>query len=327
MISRLVSIAPMMGWTDRHARYFLRLISKHTLLYTEMVNTGAMLHNKQKVGEQQRFLAFHADEHPLALQLGGSDPAALAQSALMAEDAGFDEVNLNVGCPSDRVKSGNFGACMMAQPELVADCVSAMMTKVSIPVTVKCRIGIDEMEAYQPLEHFINIVAGGGCDTFIVHARKAWLKGLSPKQNREIPPLKYDYVHRLKSEKPELTVVINGGIKSIDIVQQELTYVDGAMIGREAYYNPYILARVDRDIYHDANATPKHREEIVEQMCDYIDVELSKGSKLHSMTRHILGLYQDCRGAKAWRRHLSEKAHDDDADSSVVKAALSHVKE
>ncbi len=327
MISRLVSVAPMMGWTDRHARYFLRLISKHTLLYTEMVNTGAMLHNKQKVGEQQRFLAFHADEHPLALQLGGSDPAALAQSALMAEDAGFDEVNLNVGCPSDRVKSGNFGACMMAQPELVADCVSAMMTKVSIPVTVKCRIGIDEMEGYQPLEHFINIVAGGGCDTFIVHARKAWLKGLSPKQNREIPPLKYDYVHRLKSEKPELTVVINGGIKSIDTVQQELAYVDGAMIGREAYYNPYILACVDQDIYQDIDARPKRREEIVEQMCDYIDVELSKGSKLHSMTRHILGLYQDCRGAKAWRRHLSEKAHNVDADSSVVKAALSHVRE
>ncbi len=327
MISRLVSVAPMMGWTDRHARYFLRLISKHTLLYTEMVNTGAMLHNKQKVGEQQRFLAFHADEHPLALQLGGSDPAALAQSALMAEDAGFDEVNLNVGCPSDRVKSGNFGACMMAQPELVADCVSAMMTKVSIPVTVKCRIGIDEMEAYQPLEHFINIVAGGGCDTFIVHARKAWLKGLSPKQNREIPPLKYDYVHRLKSEKPELTVVINGGIKSIDTVQQELAYVDGAMIGREAYYNPYILACVDQDIYQDIDARPKRREEIVEQMCDYIDVELSKGSKLHSMTRHILGLYQDCRGAKAWRRHLSEKAHDADADSSVVKAALRYIKE
>ncbi len=327
MISRLVAVAPMMGWTDRHARYFLRLISKHTLLYTEMVNTGAMLHNKQKVGEQQRFLAFHADEHPLALQLGGSDPAALAQSALMAEDAGFDEVNLNVGCPSDRVKSGNFGACMMARPELVADCVSAMMTKVSIPVTVKCRIGIDEMEAYQPLEHFINIVAGGGCDTFIVHARKAWLKGLSPKQNREIPPLKYDYVHRLKSEKPELTVVINGGIKSIDTVQQELAYVDGAMIGREAYYNPYILACVDQDIYQDIDARPKRREEIVELMCDYIDVELSKGSKLHSMTRHILGLYQDCRGAKAWRRHLSEKAHDTDADSSVVKAALRYIKE
>lgn len=325
MISRLVSIAPMMGWTDRHARYFLRLISQHALLYTEMVNTGAMLNNKQTVGDQKRFLAFHATEHPLALQLGGSDPAALAQCAVMAEDAGFDEVNLNVGCPSDRVKSGNFGACLMAQPELVADSVAAMVAKVAIPITVKCRIGIDDMEDYQSLEHFINVVTQGGCDTFIVHARKAWLKGLSPKQNREIPPLKYDYVHRLKTERPELTVVINGGIKSIETTQQQLAHVDGVMIGREAYYNPYILACVDQEIYLDANAALKNREEIVHQMCDYIDSELSKGTNLHSMTRHILGLYQGCRGAKAWRRHLSEKAHAPDADSSVVKDALSHV--
>lgn len=327
MISRLVSIAPMMGWTDRHARYFLRQITEHTLLYTEMVNTGAMLHNRQKIGEQQRFLAFHACEHPLALQLGGSDPAALTQCAMMAEDAGFDEVNLNVGCPSDRVKSGNFGACQMAQPELVADSVSAMAEKVDIPVTVKCRIGIDDMEEYQSLEHFVHIVAGGGCDTFIVHARKAWLKGLSPKQNREIPPLKYDYVHRLKKENPELTVVINGGIKTMETVQQQLKYVDGVMIGREAYYNPYILACVDQDIYQDADATPKTREEIVYQMCDYIDRELSNGVNLHSITRHMLGLYQGCRGAKAWRRHLSEKAHAADADSSVLIAALSHVRQ
>ena len=325
MISRLVSIAPMMGWTDRHARYFLRLITKHTLLYTEMVNTGAMLHNRQKIGEQKRFLAFHADEHPLALQLGGSDPAALAQCALMAEDAGFDEVNLNVGCPSDRVKSGNFGACLMAQPELVADSVSAMMAKVSIPITVKCRIGIDDMEDYQSLEHFIHIVAQGGCDTFIVHARKAWLKGLSPKQNREIPPLNYDYVYRLKSENPELTVVINGGIKTMEAMQQQLEHVDGVMIGREAYYNPYILASVDQDIYQDANAVLKSREEIVLQMLDYIDNEIKNGTSLHSITRHMLGLYLGCRGAKAWRRHLSEKAHASDADSSVLKAALSHV--
>ncbi len=326
MISRLVSVAPMMGWTDRHARYFLRLITKHTLLYTEMVNTGAMLHNKQTIGDQKRFLAFHTTEHPLALQLGGSDPAALAQCALMAEDAGFDEVNLNVGCPSDRVKSGNFGACLMAQPELVAESVSAMQAKVTIPVTVKCRIGIDEMEGYQPLEHFIDIVAQGGCDTFIVHARKAWLKGLSPKQNREIPPLKYDYVHRLKREKPELTLVINGGIKTIETVRQQLEHVDGVMIGREAYYNPYILACVDQDIYQDADAALKSREDIVYQMCDYIDSEIINGTNLHSMTRHILGLYQGCRGAKAWRRHLSEKAHAPDADSSVLKAALNHVK-
>jgi tRNA-dihydrouridine synthase A len=315
----------MMGWTDRHARYFLRLITKHALLYTEMVNTGAMLHNRQTVGSQKRFLAYHASEHPLALQLGGSDPQSLAICTSMAEDAGFDEVNLNVGCPSDRVKSGHFGACLMAEPQLVADCVSAMKAKVAIPVTVKCRIGIDDMEGYQPLEHFVDTVAEGGCDTFIVHARKAWLKGLSPKQNREIPPLKYDYVHRLKSEKPELTVVINGGVKSIEAASRELDYVDGVMIGREAYNNPYILSRVDQDIYQDADLIAKSREEIVEQICEYIDSEMEHGVDLHSITRHILGLYQGCRGAKAWRRHLSENAHSPDADSTVVKEALKNV--
>ncbi|MFV2004404.1 MAG: tRNA dihydrouridine(20/20a) synthase DusA [Gammaproteobacteria bacterium] len=325
-INHSISVAPMMGWTDRHARYFLRLITKHSLLYTEIVNTGALLHNKQKVGEQKRFLAFHADEHPLALQLGGSDPEALAQCAAMAEDAGFDEVNLNVGCPSDRVKSGHFGACLMASPQLVADCVATMKAKVTIPVTVKCRIGIDEMEGYQPLENFVDTVAEGGCDTFIVHARKAWLLGLSPKQNREIPPLKYEYVHRLKNEKPELTVVINGGIKSIDVTRQQLAFVDGVMIGREAYYNPYILAGVDHDIYNDADAVVKTREEIVYQMCDYIDSEIARGTELHSMTRHILGLYHGCPGARSWRRHLSEQAHVDGANSSVLKSALTYVK-
>ena len=315
----------MMGWTDRHARYFLRVITRHSLLYTEMVNTGALLHNTQKVGLQKRLLAFHTAEHPVALQLGGSDPQALSLCATMVEDAGFDEVNLNIGCPSDRVKSGNFGACLMAQPELVADSVSAMKAKVSIPVTVKCRIGIDDMESYQSLEHFIDIVAEGGCDTFIVHARNAWLKGLSPKQNREIPPLKYDYVYRLKSDKPGLNITINGGIKTIESVQQHLEHVDGVMIGREAYNNPYILACVDRDIYRDAGAVIKSREEIVYQMCDYIDDEIAKGVELHSITRRMLGLYHGCRGAKAWRRHLSEKAHDTGADSSVVKEALMHV--
>jgi len=315
----------MMGWTDRHARYFLRLITKHTLLYTEMVNTGAMLNNKQKIGEQKRFLAFHASEHPLALQLGGSDPKALAQCTAMAEDAGFDEVNLNVGCPSDRVKSGHFGACLMAEPQLVADCVSAMKANVTIPVTVKCRIGIDDMEGYQPLLNFVETVAEGGCDTFIVHARKAWLQGLSPKQNREIPPLMYDYVHRLKREKPELSISINGGIKSIDATQQQLVHVDGVMIGREAYYNPYLLADVDRNIYGDEAAVLKSREEIIEQLYDYIDSELNKGIALHSITRHILGLFQGCRGAKAWRRYLSENGTKSGADSSVVKAALRYV--
>jgi len=322
MISRQISIAPMMGWTDRHARYFLRLITKHSLLYTEMINTGALLHNDQHVGLQKRLLAYHADEHPVALQLGGSDSVALAQCSLMAEDAGFDEVNLNIGCPSDRVKSGNFGACLMATPALVADCISAMNTKVKIPVTVKCRIGIDDMEDYDAFAAFVDEVAGVGCDTFVVHARKAWLKGLSPKQNREVPPLKYDYVHRLKKERPELTVVINGGIKTMDSVQQQLQFVDGVMLGREAYHNPYILAEVDRTIYKDNTAVIKTREQVVEQICEYIDKEIADGTKLHSISRHILGLYQGCRGAKAWRRYLSENSHPDDADSSVVKAAM-----
>lgn len=325
MISRAVSVAPMMGWTDRHARYLLRLITKHTLLYTEMVNTGALLNNKQKVGEQKRLLAFHPAEHPLALQLGGSDPKALALCATMAEDAGFDEVNLNVGCPSDRVKSGHFGACLMAEPALVAECVSNMQSKVAIPVTVKCRIGIDDMEGYSPLEKFVDIVASGGCDTFIVHARKAWLQGLSPKQNREIPPLMYDYVYQLKSERPELSIVINGGIKNMGVSQQQLEYVDGVMIGREAYYNPYILASVDHDVFHDVNAIEKSREVIALQMCDYIDSEISNGIELHSITRHMLGLYHGCDGAKAWRRHLSEQAHVLGADSSVVRDALLNV--
>jgi len=325
MISRDISIAPMMGWTDRHARYFLRLITKHSLLYTEMVNTGALLHNDQKVGNQKRLLAYHASEHPLALQLGGSDAAALAQCTLMAEDAGFDEVNLNVGCPSDRVKSGNFGACLMATPELVAECISAMQQKVTIPVTVKCRIGIDDMESYQSFERFVLKVAETGCDTFIVHARNAWLKGLSPKENREIPPLKYDFVHRLKDENPALTIVINGGLKTMDSVLQQLQHVDGAMLGREAYHNPYILAAVDVDIYKDKTTSIKSREDIIEQMCEYIDSEQKKGVALHSMTRHILGLFQGRRGAKAWRRYLSEHGHREDADSRVVKAALQQI--
>ncbi|MDT8281802.1 MAG: tRNA dihydrouridine(20/20a) synthase DusA [Gammaproteobacteria bacterium] len=322
MISRQVSIAPMMGWTDRHARYFLRLITKHTLLYTEMVNTGALLHNDQHVGTQKRLLAYHADEHPIALQLGGSDASALALCSQMAEDVGFDEVNLNVGCPSDRVKSGNFGACLMAKPALVADCIAAMSDRVKIPVTVKCRIGIDDMEDYESFVSFVTEVASAGCETFIVHARKAWLQGLSPKQNREIPPLKYDYVYRLKSERPDLSIVINGGIKTMDTVLQQLQHVDGVMLGREAYHNPYLLIEVDKTVYQDDEAVVKTRRQIVEQICEYINREVASGVRLHSISRHILGLYQGCHGARAWRRYLSENSHPADADSSVVKAAM-----
>jgi len=320
MFSPKISIAPMMGWTDRHARYLLRLITRHSLLYTEMVTTGALLN-----GDRKKFLAYHVAEHPLALQLGGSDPQALAECTFIAEHSGFDEVNLNVGCPSDRVKSGAFGACLMAKPELVADCVSAMQARVTLPVTVKCRIGIDDMERYQEFENFVSTVADAGCKTFIVHARKAWLKGLSPKQNREIPPLKYDYVHRLKKERPELNIIINGGIKTIDEVQQQLQYVDGTMIGREAYHNPYLLVTVDEVIYKDRHAISRSREEIVHLMCDYIDAEREKGVALNAMTRHILGLFQGCPGARAWRRYISENSHRDGAGSEVVRAALDRV--
>lgn len=310
----------MMGWTDRHARYFLRLITKHTLLYTEMVTTAALKH-----GSSARFLAHHESEHPLALQLGGSEPADLADCARLAENAGFDEVNINVGCPSDRVHSGSFGACLMASPERVAECVAAMQAKVTIPVTVKCRIGIDNMESYEAFENFISIVADAGCGTFIVHARKAWLQGLSPKQNREIPPLKYDYVYRLKTEHPRLSIVINGGIKTIEETQQHLQRVDGVMIGREAYHNPWVLAEVDRTIYHDKNSHYPSRSQIVRQMCDYIDAQVTQGVPLHAITRHILGLYQACPGARSWRRYLSENSHAENADSSVVKAAMHEV--
>ncbi len=313
----------MMGWTDRHARYFLRLITGQSLLYTEMVNTGALLHNTQKVGSQKRLLAFNAQEHPLALQLGGSDPQALALSALMVEDAGFDEVNLNVGCPSDRVKSGNFGACLMAQPELVADSVFAMKSKVSIPVTVKCRIGIDDMEGYPSLENFINTVAEAGCDTFIVHARKAWLKGLSPKQNREIPPLKYDYVYRLKSDKPELNIVINGGIKTIESMRQQLEHVDGVMIGRQAYQQPYFLAELEHHLRPEW--TPPERQSVVEQMMAYAESELGAGEPLARISRHMMGLFAGLPGARAWRRYLSENAYRKDAGPEVLLAALETV--
>ena len=330
--AHLLSIAPMMGWTDRHERYFLRRITRHSLLYTEMVTTGALLHNEQMVGSQRRLLAYHESEHPVAIQLGGSEPSALAECALMAEDAGFDEVNLNVGCPSDRVRSGAFGACMMASPGLVAECVSAMKARVKVPVTVKCRVGIDDMDDYPAMLDFIDTVAGGGCDTFIVHARKAWLQGLNPKQNREIPPLRYDYVYRLKQERPGLTVVINGGIRCMQDVHEHISHVDGVMIGREAYYNPYILAAVDSELYSDSTAAPKSRKQIVIEMLPYIEQQVSQGVALHAITRHMLGLFAGCPGARNWRRTLSEGTHrlqdgDVDAALALIEQALAKVSE
>lgn len=301
-----------MGWTDRHARHFLRLISKRTLLYTEMVTTAAILN-----GPRESLLKYDSAEHPLALQLGGSEPAELAKCAKIAEEAGFDEVNLNVGCPSDRVRQGRFGACLMAEPDLVAECVEAMQARVSLPVTVKCRTGIDDMEDYSSLDEFVGRIAETGCTTFIIHARNAWLQGLSPKQNREIPPLKYDFVYRLKREHPELDITINGGIKTLQSTRQHLEHVDGVMLGREAYHNPYLLSEVDQKFYGSTEPTLS-RAEIINAFIPYIKEELASGTTLHSMTRHIHGLFLGCPNAKAWRRHLSENDNRADAGVDVV---------
>jgi tRNA-dihydrouridine synthase A len=316
---RRFCVAPMMDWTDRHDRFFLRLISRHAVLYTEMVTTGALLH-----GDAARFLAFDPAEHPLALQLGGSDAGELATCARMAEAAGYDEVNLNVGCPSDRVQSGRFGACLMAEPALVADCVEAMRSAVSLPVTVKTRIGIDEHDSYEALGAFVSSVAHAGCRTFIVHARKAWLQGLSPKQNREIPPLRYEVVYRLKRDFPALEIVLNGGVKDLGAGLAHLAHVDGVMMGREAYHNPYLLAEVDRLYYGDPHPVPA-RQAVLEALIPYVESQLAAGVALSHMARHILGLFQGQPGARAWRRHLSEHAHRPGAGIEVLRQAAAVV--
>jgi len=310
----------MMEWTDRHCRYFLRRISRRCLLYTEMVTTGAVLH-----GDRARLLGYHPEEHPLAIQLGGSDPAALAECARIAESLGFDEVNLNVGCPSDRVQSGRFGAALMAEPDLVARCVEAMRRAVSIPVTVKSRIAIDEQEEWPSLRGFVGTVAAAGCARFIVHARKAWLAGLSPKENRDVPPLRYDLVYRLKAERPDLAIIINGGITGPAEADAHLCHVDGVMLGRAAYQNPYVLAGVDRR-YFGIERPVMDRHAIVRSMEDYIAAELAVGTPLAAMTRHMLGLFQGVPGARAWRRHLSEQAHRPGASLTVLRDALSRVR-
>lgn len=310
------SIAPMLDWTDRHCRYFHRQLTSQTLLYTEMVTTGAIIHGK---GD---YLAYSQAEHPVALQLGGSDPAALAQCAQLAEARGYDEINLNVGCPSDRVQNGRFGACLMGEAALVAECIRAMRDVVSIPVTVKTRIGIDEQDSYQFLCDFIGTVArDGGCQSFTLHARKAWLSGLSPKENREIPPLDYPRVYQIKQDFPHLNIGINGGVKSLDEAVEHLKYVDGVMMGREAYQNPGILAQVDQRIYGQSCAQPDPVA-VVRAMYPYIEAELSQGTYLGHITRHMLGLFQGIPGARQWRRYLSENAHKPGADVSVLERAL-----
>lgn len=308
-------IAPMMDWTDRHERYLLRLISSRARLYTEMVTTGALIH-----GDRDRFLG-HADaEHPLGLQLGGSEPADLARCAVIGQTAGFDEININVGCPSDRVQAGRFGACLMLEPDLVATCFSAMQGAVSIPVTVKCRLGVDEMDRFDDLIRFVDIVAGAGCAVFIVHARKAWLSGLSPRENREVPPLQYDRVYALKERYPELTVVINGGITRVDEAIAHLKRVDGVMVGREAYQNPWSLARVD-EILFDYAPDLKSRFDVLERYKTYMDTQLQKGVPLKRLARHLLGLFQGQPGARIWRRALSDAAFRAGADLTAIESA------
>ncbi|MGK0289143.1 MAG: tRNA-dihydrouridine synthase A [bacterium] len=316
MLNRKISVAPMMEYTDRHARYFLRLLSKKMLLYTEMVTTGALIY-----GDAASHLKYNQEEHPIAIQLGGSDPKHLVECAKMSEDWGYDEVNLNVGCPSDRVQNGKFGACLMATPDLVAECVSSMQNAVKIPITIKCRLGIDQHETYEEFFHFIEAVEKkGSCTEFIVHARKAWLQGLNPKQNRDIPPLRYDWVHRLKQERPHLNISINGGIKTLAEAQKHLEVLDGVMIGREACHNPYILAEVDQKIYGED--TPiKSRHEILEEFIPYIEKQIHDGTYLTHMSRHLLGLFLGLPGAKRWRRYISENAYKQGAGIEVLREA------
>lgn len=316
ILSHRFCVAPMLDWTDCHCRYFHRLLSKNALLYTEMVTTGALIH-----GNTQRFLEFNTEEHPVALQLGGSNPRDLAICARMAEDAGYDEVNLNVGCPSDRVQNGKFGACLMAEPQLVGDCVAAMQAVVKIPVTVKSRIGIDERDSYEELTQFIDIVAQAGSDTFIIHARKAWLKGLSPKENREIPPLRYDVVFQLKRDFPQLEIVINGGITTLEQSLKLLDSVDGVMLGREIYQNPYLLAEVDSILFGD-DVLILSREQILLELLPYIQKRLASKVRLNSITRHILGLFHGEYGTRLWRRYLSENVCKTSANEQILLDAL-----
>ncbi|WP_425516773.1 tRNA dihydrouridine(20/20a) synthase DusA [Paludibacterium yongneupense] len=317
--SRRLSVAPMLDWTDRHYRYFARLITRNTWLYTEMVTTGALIH-----GDVERHLRFDPGERPLALQLGGSDPAELARCARLAQSWGYDEVNLNVGCPSERVQKGAFGACLMAEPELVADCVKAMRDAVDIDITLKHRIGIDAVEDYGYVADFVDRIARAGCRTFIVHARNAILKGLSPKDNREIPPLKYDYVYRLKRERPELEILLNGGVKTLEDIDVHLRHVDGVMLGREAYHNPFLMASWDARYYGAATPLPD-RAEVVRALLPYVRRQLEQGHAVRNVARHILGLFQGQPGARQWRRILSDASLLRDADERLLLRALEAV--
>ena len=310
----------MMDWSDKHCRYFWRLLTKKSRLYTEMITTGAIIH-----GDAARYLAFNTEEHPIAVQLGGNDSHDLAKSARICADFGYDEINLNVGCPSDRVKSGAFGASLMNHPQTVADGVKAMRNVVDLPVTIKCRIGVDDNDSYEALQNFVGLNAEAGCDTFIVHARKAWLSGLSPKQNREIPPLEYPRVFQLKQDFPELKIILNGGLKTIAQCKQVLVKLDGVMVGREAYQNPFMLNDVDRLIFSENQTAIHDAISIAESYANYIEQQLSLGVKLNHMTRHTLGLFNGKPGARQYRRHLSENAYKNDAGVEVYLQALNKI--
>ena len=307
----------MMDWTDRHCRFFLRLISARTLLYTEMITAQAILR-----GDRQKLLGYDAAEHPVALQLGGSDPALLAEAAKIGEDFGYDEINLNCGCPSDRVQSGRFGACLMLEPELVRDGLAAMRAAVKVPVTVKHRIGVDKVDSYEALQRFVAVVGQSGVTSFSVHARKAWLSGLSPKENREIPPLSYPTVARLKADFPDYEFILNGGVRTLDAAAEHLKTVDGVMIGRAAYETPYILAEADRVIFGDDSESVPSRREIMERFMVYVRAERERGTYLRHMTRHILGLFNGAPRARTWRRILTEGAVPDMAGVEVIERAL-----
>jgi tRNA-dihydrouridine synthase A len=314
-----LSIAPMMDRTDRHYRYFMRQITRRTLLYTEMITTQAIIH-----GDRHKLLDFSPEEKPLVLQLGGDNPQQLAECAKIARDWGYDAVNLNVGCPSDRVQNGNFGACLMARPKLVAAAVTAMQQAVELPITVKHRIGIDQSDRYEDLFEFVRIVSEAGCRHFAVHARKAWLQGLSPKENRTIPPLRYEDVYRLKQDFPHLFIEINGGITELEQVHYHLQSVDAVMIGRAAYDRPYLFATVDRDIYGESTPIP-NREQIVRAMLPYIEYWLDRGVRLNSISRHMLQLFAQRAGTKAWKRYISQHAYLPDADATTISKALARV--
>ena len=318
------SVAPMMGWTDRHERYFLRLLSKRMVLYTEMIAAGAAVH-----GDPKRFLAFNPEEHPVALQVGGSDVERMTKAAVLGEKAGFDEININIGCPSERGTHRLFGAHLMKHPELVAEVFESMAKAVKIPVTIKTRIGVDRDDSYEPLVEFVERQAQAGCTVFHIHARKAWLDGLSPKENRDVPPLHYDFVYRLKKERPDLTVTLNGGVKTLQECQEHLQHCDGVMMGREAYHNPFLLSEVDTLLYGESEnpSTAQSRDAFLDAAEEYIERELAKGTRFHSMVKHLLGIHQGLPGARAWRRHLSVEGCKVGAGIATFRAARQIVSE